>query len=119
VQDFRELIVWQRAHQVVLFVYRVTSGFPRDERFEITRQMRRAAVSIPANIAEGCGRTSARDMARFLQIAMGSACELEYFSILATDLGLASAAELTELAEGTREIKKMLTSLGQKLITES
>jgi four helix bundle protein len=77
VRDFRKLQVWQKSHQLALDIYRLTIDFPKSEQFGLTRQMRRAAVSIPANIAEGCGRETEREFQRFLHIAAGSANELE------------------------------------------
>jgi four helix bundle protein len=91
-KDFRELKVWEKAHALVLNLYRETTSFPPSELYGLTVQIRRAAASIPANIAEGCGRGSSADFARFLQIAMGSACELEYHLLLARDLGFLGAA---------------------------
>ena len=86
-KDFRDLTVWQRSHQFVLHVYQTTSGFPKAEQFGLTSPIRRAAVSVPSNIAEGCGRGSDADFARFLQMAFGSACETEYQVLLARDPG--------------------------------
>ena len=77
-QDFRQLRVWQLAHELTLDVYRITKSFPKDEQYGLTSQLRRCSSSIAANIAEGCGRGSDSEFARFLQIAMGSACEFEY-----------------------------------------
>ena len=85
-QDFRDLKVWQKAHNVVLAVYRASAEFPAAERFGLTSQLRRAAVSIPANIAEGCVRSSDADFARFLHISLGSASEVDYYLLLARDL---------------------------------
>ena len=82
-KDFRKQKVWGKAHDLALKVYRVTEAFPKTELFGLTSQIRRAGVSIPANIAEGCGRDTDADFARFLQIAMGSASELEYHLLLA------------------------------------
>jgi len=90
VKDFRKQKVWQKAHDLALEVYRVTEAFPKREVFGLTSQIRRAGVSIPANIAEGCGQDTDADFARFLQIAMGSASELEYHLLLAHDLGFVS-----------------------------
>ena len=118
-QNFRKLTVWAKAHELAIHAYRATAEFPRDERFELTRQIRKAAVSVPANIAEGCGRSTSRDMARFLDLSSGSACELEYYWILATDLELMDTRASTALLESTREIKMMLASLTQKLRTEN
>lgn len=85
--DFKKLDVWVDAHAFVLDIYRSTSTFPRTEQFGLTSQIRRAAVSIPANLAEGCGRDTQAELARFASIALGSANELEYLLILAYDLG--------------------------------
>ena len=85
-QDFRDLKVWEKSHQFVLSVYGATSSFPREEMYGLTSQLRRAAVSVPTNIAEGCGRGTDADFARFLQIAMGSACEADYLLLLSRDL---------------------------------
>src|SRR6476659_3045873 len=86
-QDFHNLIVWQKAHAWVLSVYTLTKRFPADERFGLTSQLRRAAASIPANLAEACGRGGKSEFSRFVQIAMGSAAEAEYHVLLARDLG--------------------------------
>ncbi|HEX6837928.1 MAG TPA: four helix bundle protein, partial [Polyangia bacterium] len=87
-QDFRDLKVWQRAHELTLAIYRATATFPSEERFGLTSQMRRSAASVPANIAEGRCRGSDADFGRFLRVALGSAAETEYHLILAGDLGL-------------------------------
>jgi four helix bundle protein len=86
-RNFRELTVWQKAHELVVEIYRVSGGFPSEERFGLTVQLRKAAVSIGSNIAEGCGRGTNKDFARFLSIAAGSASEVEYQVLLARDLG--------------------------------
>jgi four helix bundle protein len=110
VRNFRELKVWEKAHRLTLEVYRMTGSFPREEAYGLTSQMRRCAASIPANIAEGCGRGTDVDFARFLQIAAGSASELEYHLILTRDLGLASDGQYDDLAEGVTEVKRMLVA---------
>lgn len=92
-RDFRELKVWQKAHEATLDVYRATKDFPREEQFGLTAQVRRSAESIAANIAEGCGRDGDAEFARFLQIALGSASETEYHLLLAKDLGLLPVSE--------------------------
>src|SRR6266496_1634192 len=86
-RNFRELKVWEKAHHVALAAYRETAAFPKPELYGLTSQIRRAAASIAANIAEGAGKNSNADFARFLQIALGSASELEYHLLLAKDLG--------------------------------
>ena len=87
-QNFKTLKVWEKSHELTLAVYKATANFPKDELYGLTSQIRRACASIPANIAEGCGRTGKAELARFLQVAMGSASELEYHLLLAHDLGL-------------------------------
>ncbi|MBI3301818.1 MAG: four helix bundle protein [Deltaproteobacteria bacterium] len=114
-KDFRELKVWEKAHQLTLAVYKVTVTFPRDEMYGLTSQIRRSCASIPANIAEGCGRGGDGELGRFLQIAMGSASELEYHLLLAHDLGLLNQADYKHLAQEATEVKRMLTSFIQKL----
>jgi four helix bundle protein len=116
-KNFKELNVWLKAHQLVLAVYQVTKSFPSDELFGLTSQMRRAAASIPANIAEGCGRSSDAEFARFLYISFGSASELEYHILLAHDLGMLNQIDCGKLTENVIEIKKMLSSLIKKVKT--
>ena len=114
-QDFRELKVWQKAHALTLRVYRDTQGFPTSELYGLTKQIRRATASIGANIAEGTGRNSGPDFARFLQMALGSASELEYHMILASDLEYLDPGIADEIIEKSQEVKRMLTSLIQRV----
>jgi four helix bundle protein len=114
-KDFRKQKVWKKAHDLALEVYRVTEAFPKKELFGLTSQIRRAGVSIPANIAEGCGRDTDADFARFLHIAMGSASELEYHFLLAHDLGFVPDPDYERLHNQTTEVKQMLTSFIKKL----
>jgi four helix bundle protein len=114
-KDFRDLKVWQKSHQLTLTIYGLTKTFPSDELYGLTSQMRRCCASIPANIAEGCGRSGDIELGRFLQIAMGSACELEYHTLLAHDLGFIDAARHKPLTQKVIEVKCMLASLIQKL----
>jgi len=109
-QDFRNLKVWQRAHALTLAVYEATRAFPKDEVYGLTSQIRRAASSVPANIAEGCGRDGDPELKRFLQIAMGSAAELEYHLMLAHDLKLLNDTVYQELAASVSEVKRMLAA---------
>jgi four helix bundle protein len=111
VQDFRNLRVWQAAHSYALLVYRATEGFPRDERFGLTSQLRRAAVSVAGNIAEGCGRGSDPDARRHFQIALGSACEALSLTLLGRDLGLLSAEQFAALESGLAPARRMLVRL--------
>lgn len=114
-KDFRTLKVWQRAHELVLENYRCSRSFPAEERFGLTSQLRRSAVSIPSNIAEGCGRGSDSDFGRFLQIAMGSASEVEYQTMLARDLGLLDEPRCDGLLDRVQQIKRMLAGLLQRV----
>src|SRR5499427_6107943 len=103
-QSFRDLVVWQKAHQFVLAVYRLTESFPDREKFGLSHQMRRAAVSIPANIAEGFGKRSQAEKARFLNIAEGSLEESRYYLILTHDLGYGQTDSLTAILEETSRL---------------
>jgi len=114
-RDFRRLKVWEKAHQLTLAVYRATKGFQKDELFGLTSQSRRASASIPSNIAEACGRHGDNEFARFLDIAAGSASELEYQLLLAWDLRLLDETQYRDLAARTQEVKQMLTALIQKV----
>jgi four helix bundle protein len=108
--DFRNLRVWQRAHQLTLDVYGESGGFPKEERYRLTSQLRRAAASVPANIAEGCGRNGDAELARFLTIAKGSASELDYLLLLAHDLGYLKSSRYEQLAEEVHRISRMLAN---------
>jgi four helix bundle protein len=119
VRNFRDIKAWQKSHELVLLAYRCTVGFPNSERYGLTSQIRRAAVSVPANIAEGCGRNSDADIARFLHIAMGSASELEYLFVVSRDLGFVAADTHTDLQGSVVEVKRMLTGFIQKLKADS
>ncbi len=114
-RDFRKLKVWEKAHHFTLQVYRITKDFPSDERFGLTVQLRRAAASVPTNIAEGCGRHSERELARFMSIAAGSASEVEYQLLLACDLNYIPNETYRELNQQVNEVKRMLNSFIQKL----
>lgn len=118
-KDFRNLKVWEKSHKLVLNIYELTNDFPKSELYGLTSQIRRAAVSIPTNISEGCGKYSGNDFARFLQISMGSASELEYLILLSNELKLIDISVFTELNLNIVEIKKMLTSLMKKLRAEN
>jgi four helix bundle protein len=114
-KNFRDLKIWQKGHQLVLLVYRVTQAFPKNETYGLISQMRRAAASIPANIAEGCGRVGDAEFNRFLGIAMGSASELEYHFVLAKDLDLLSDSVHEKLMTDVEELKRMLAALISKI----
>jgi four helix bundle protein len=115
VRDFKTVKVWERAHELALSVYRITRGFPREEIYGLTSQMRRAASSIPANIAEGFGRSGNGDLHRFLDIAMGSASELSYFLLMSHDLALVSPESYGDAAVLVDEVQRMLASLIRKV----
>jgi four helix bundle protein len=117
VRDFRELLVWQKGHRLALDVYEATRDFPVEERFGISAQVRRAAVSIASNIAEGCGRDGERELARYLVIAAGSTSEVEYQLLLARDLGYLPERTHQKLDAQANELKKMLNAFVQKLTT--
>src|SRR3954466_13319493 len=110
-KDFRDLQVWGKAHELTLWIYGATKGFPREEVYGLTSQMRRCSASISANIAEGCGRHGDGEFHRFLQMAMGSASELEYHLLLAHDLGFLSQVKYEPLNRDVVEVKRMLASL--------
>ena len=114
-EDFKDLKVWTKAHQLTLAIYHCTRRFPRDEIYGLTSQIRRASASIGANIAEGCGRRSHPEMKRFIQISRGSASELEYHLLLARDLQLLTVEEFEDLEAKTLEIQRMLAALIQRL----
>jgi len=114
-QDFRKLAVWIKSHELTLRLYALTVAFPREEVYGLVSQLRRAAASVPANIAEGCGRGGRADMARFLQIALGSASELEYHLLLARDLNYLTNADHEAAAREVTEIKRMLTGLARRV----
>lgn len=114
-KDFRDLLVWEKAHIFVKAIYEVTHTFPKDEMFGMTSQLRRASISIPTNIAEGCGRGSDADFKRFIQIAFGSASEVEYLVFLSYELSFINEDKYIDLNNRIIEIKKMLAGLIQKL----
>jgi len=114
-EDFKDLKVWGKAHLLTLAIYEVTRKFPREEDFGLTSQIRRASASIGANIAEGCGRRSDPELKRFVQIARGSANELEYHLLLARDLQFLPVEEFKGLEAKTLEVQRMLAALTQRL----
>jgi four helix bundle protein len=118
-QNFRNLKVWEKAHNLTLDVYASSRTFPREEIYGLTSQMRRASASIGANIAEGCCRKGDLDMGRFLQIAIGSASELEYHCLLARDLDLLGSTDYERLTSEVVEVKRMLASLMHRLRADS
>ena len=117
-KDFRNLKVWQKAHEVALSIYKTTLSFPKQETYGLVSQLRRATSSIPANIAERCGCAGNREFARFLKIALRSSSETEYHLLLAWDLGYLDAKNYETLNDQVTEIKRMLTGFIQKLNAE-
>jgi four helix bundle protein len=114
-KNFRDLKVWGKAHQFTLELYRTTRGFPREELYGLTSQIRRATVSIGSNIAEGCGRGTDPEFGRFLQMALGSASEVEYQLLLAHDLEYCPSETYHQLSSAVVEVKRMLAALIAKL----
>ena len=117
-QNYKELKVWQKSHAFTLKGYAITKSFPKDELYSLTNQLRRAASSVPANIAEGCGKNSNNELAHFLNISLGSSNETEYFLILSKDLKYLSENIFIELEDNINEIKAMLISLNNKVRTK-
>ena len=117
-KDFRDLKVWEKAHRLTLNIYVATSSFPKEELYGLTSQIRRCSASIAANIAEGCGRRGNGEFHRFLQIASGSASELDYHLLLANDLRFLKQTQHDELSKQLLEVRRMLTALIVKVETE-
>ena len=114
-KNYKELQVWQKAYQLCLAIYKRTNSFPKEERFGITSQIRRAAVSIPSNIAEGyCSKTT-KEYIQALYIAYGSVCELETQILLSSDLGYMSAEDFEQLQKDLGDIERMLKGLIKSL----
>jgi four helix bundle protein len=110
-RNYRDLQTWNKAHKLTLELYKLSRGFPKEEVYGLTSQLRRAASSIGANLAEGCGRQSNPEFARFVRISMGSASELDYHLLLASDLGFIESASYGRLSRSLTEVRKMLASL--------
>jgi four helix bundle protein len=118
-QDFRHLKVWQLAHEVALEVYKITRHFPKAELYALVSQVRRAAVSTAANIAEGASRSTDPSMRAFLDIAIGSAGEVEYFLLLATDLEYLTESERDRITARVQQLRRMLNALMQRIGTRN
>jgi four helix bundle protein len=114
-RNYKDLVVWEKAHRLTLVIYKNTRAFPNEEKFGLTSQMRRASASIAANLAEGCGRRSDAEMGRFIQIAMGSGAELSYHLLLARDLGLFEQLIFEGMDSDLSEIMRMMSSLSQSV----
>ncbi len=115
-KSFEDVVVWHKAHAFVLAIYRWTDSFPRREIFGLTAQLRRAAVSVPANIAEGFKKRSQPEKARFMNIAQGSLEELKYYAILAADLGYAKQEQVSDAAE---EVSRLLEAYSHGIIAHN
>jgi len=114
-QNFKDLLLWQEAHLAVLKIYKLSEDFPKNEVFGITSQLRRAAVSMPCNIAEGCGRYTSKDFANFLQIALGSTNETDYLTLLAKDLNYLSENQFVAIQDQLNKVRAMNINLIDKL----
>ncbi len=114
-QNYKDLKVWIKSHEITLKIYSLTKGFPKEEMYSLTNQVRRCSSSIPANIAEGCGKKGKNDFGRFLNIALGSANETEYFLLLAKDLSYLQIEDHRQLEKSINEVKAMLIPLIQKV----
>ena len=117
--DFRNIDIWKRSHQLTLDIYKATQQFPKEEIFGLTSQIRRAVSSIPTNIAEGCGRRTNAELANFLNIASGSASEVEYELLLAKGLGYVTAEQCDAWAQEISEIRCMLSAYMKRLRSEN
>ncbi len=118
-QDYKKLSVWEKAHELTLYTYRITTGYPKEELYALVQQMRRAASSIPMNIAEGCGRNSNLDIAHFLNIAIGSANEIDYQFLLSKDLSYIATQEYETATSKIGEVRAMLISLVTRIRQEN
>jgi len=110
-QDFHKLKVWEKSHALAMEVYRLTESFPRRDGVALTTQLRRASLSVPANIAEGAGKFSESEFRRFLEIALGSAAETHYHLLVAHDIGILETARYDALAAQIAEVRRMLSGL--------
>src|SRR5689334_24049001 len=110
-RNYRELEVWEKSHKLTVDLYKLSRTFPKEELYGLTSQLRRAAVSIGANLAEGCGRRTNAEMARFVRIAMGSASELDHHLLLCKDLGYLEIDHYRRMGNDLTEVRKMLSSL--------
>jgi len=115
IKDFTELRVWQRAHELTLLVYRLTEKFPRREQFGITSQLRRSSAAVPANIAEGFGRGTTKELLQSLRIARGELSEARYFLILSRDLQFLAGTDFLRAEQLAVEIGQMLNALSRSL----
>lgn len=117
-RDFKQLKVWEKAHRLTLEIYHITGEFPKHELYGLTSQLRRAVSSVPTNLAEGYGRSGQTERSHFLNIALGSACEVEYLLLLSKDLGYIPETEFNGCVSDLEEVRKMLIALYQKIRSE-
>ncbi|MBT1703546.1 four helix bundle protein [Chryseosolibacter indicus] len=117
-KNYKDLIVWKKAHAFVLTAYKTSKSFPKEEQYNLTSQLRRAATSIPTNLAEGCGKFTQRDFASYLQNALGSSMEVEYLTFLSFELGYLEIDNFKRMDSGINEVKAMLISLLTKVRKE-
>ena len=118
-RDYRKIRAWQKAHELALIVYQISERFPSRETYGLTSQLRRAVVSIPTNIAEGYGRSTDIEIARFIDISLGSVNEVEYLLMLSADLNYAANNVLKDVFEKVIELRKMLTVFAKTLRSSS
>ncbi len=116
-RNYKQFEIWKQGHALVLSVYGITGEFPQAERYGLVSQMRRAGVSVPANIAEGSGRPTSADFARFLSIALGSLSEVDYYVILARDLEYTNATIASDLGSRIADLRRMMTKFRSTLVT--
>ena len=114
-KNYKELNVWQKSYKLCLHIYKVTKRFPKDEMYGLTSQIRRSAVSIPSNIAEGYGRKTTLEYVRFLYIAYGSVCELETQTMISGDLGYVGKKRLQEIRQEIGDVERMLKAMIKSL----
>jgi four helix bundle protein len=117
--NYRDLKVWAQAHELSIAIYKATAAFPKDEQYGLTSQIRRSCTSIPANVAEGYGRGSDAELARYLRIAMGSATELDYHLLLARDINILDISSYDRLVHQLDDVRRMLTAFIQRLTPKS
>jgi len=113
--NYKNYKVWQKSHSLVFEIYDILKQFPKEEQFNLTSQIRRACLSIPTNIAEGCGRETQKELIRFLYISSGSAHELDYLILVSSELKIISDEKANYLLDEINQIKKMLASLISKI----
>ena len=117
VKNFKSLEIWQRSRRFVKTIYLLLESFPGDEKYGLVSQLKRASISVPSNISEGCGRRTNKDLSRFLDIAVGSLCEIETQIYLAIDLAFISNEQSMEILNETKEIRKMIIGFQNTLST--